>query len=145
MDSKNIIGIVVIVVVVVILGYFLFSRGKNNDGSYYQSPGSQIPLDSSANGNTNANGNSNVPSKATDVTIKNMAFGPAQVTVQKGATVKWTNQDSVVHTVTSDDNKFTSSGNLSNGGSYQFTFNTPGTYAYHCVLHPNMKGAVVVQ
>lgn len=80
----------------------------------------------------------------TDVNIKNFAFSPNNVTIKTGQTVRWTNQDSAPHTVTSDDGKF-DSGQLANGKSFTFAFTVPGTYTYHCGNHPNMKGTITVQ
>jgi plastocyanin len=81
---------------------------------------------------------------AAAVTIKGFAFDPASIEVAAGSTVTWTNQDSTAHTVTADDGSF-ESGNIANGASFSQTFNTPGTYAYHCSIHPNMKATVVVK
>ena len=80
------------------------------------------------------------------IVIQNFAFSPATLTVPSGTTVTWTNNDSPTHTITSDagDPVDFSSGSLAPGASYQFTFTTPGTYAYHCSIHPSMKGTVVV-
>jgi hypothetical protein len=37
------------------------------------------------------------------------------------------------------------SGNISPGGTYQFTFNTPGVYPYYCTIHPTaMQGEITV-
>jgi hypothetical protein len=44
------------------------------------------------------------------VTINNMAFNPARITISNGDTVEWTNQMAVDHTVTPDNNEFPSSG-----------------------------------
>jgi len=79
------------------------------------------------------------------VTIKNFAFQPSTLTIQKGTTVTWVNEDSVVHTVTSDDGKFPSSGDLNKADAYQYQFNTPGSYGYHCSPHPFMKGKINVE
>jgi len=79
------------------------------------------------------------------VTIKNFAFQPSTLTIQKGTTVTWVNEDSVVHTVTSDDGKFPSSGDLNKADAYQYQFNTPGSYDYHCSPHPFMKGKINVE
>ena len=86
------------------------------------------------------------PPAPTEVTvdIKNYNFNPSPITVKVGTKVTWINGDSVGHTVTSDTDGLLSSGTLSNGGKYSFTFTTPGTTNYHCVPHPNMKGTVVV-
>ncbi|HET6622735.1 MAG TPA: cupredoxin family copper-binding protein [Candidatus Saccharimonadales bacterium] len=80
------------------------------------------------------------------VTIEQYAFSPATITIKAGTTVTWTNRDSVNHTVTSDDGsaiKF-DSGDMAQGQTYQFTFDQPGTYNYHCTPHPFMRGTVVV-
>ena len=36
------------------------------------------------------------------------------------------------------------SGNLASGAAYSHTFAQAGTYQYYCVIHPNMKGTIVV-
>ena len=83
---------------------------------------------------------------AAAVTIQNFAFSPATITVKPGTTVTWTNQDSASHTIMSDGTPAAfSSGTLANGATYQFTFTSPGTYPYHCTIHPSMTGTVVVQ
>ena len=79
------------------------------------------------------------------VKIKNFAFQPSTLTIQKGTTVTWVNEDSVAHTVTSDDGKFPSSGDLNKADAYQYQFNTPGSYDYHCSPHPFMKGKINVE
>ena len=80
-----------------------------------------------------------------DVEIKGFAFSPASVTVPVGATVIWTNSDSATHTIISDSGSEISSGSVAKGQTYAHTFNTQGTYAYHCGIHPSMKGTVIVQ
>ena len=69
------------------------------------------------------------------------------LTIRTGTTVTWTNQDSAPHQIASDSGSplSFSSDSLSNGASYQVTFAEPGTYSYHCAIHPSMKGTVVVQ
>ena len=76
-------------------------------------------------------------------TIRGFSFQPDVLKVKVGAKVTWTNDDTVAHTVTADTNSF-ASGNLQPGGSFSFTFTRPGTYAYHCSIHPSMHGSVVV-
>jgi plastocyanin len=83
------------------------------------------------------------PAAADAVTIRNFAFGPQVVTVTLGTTVHWTNQDSEAHTVTSDAGAFNSPV-LQPGAGFSFTFTKPGTYSYHCSIHPFMTGKVVV-
>jgi plastocyanin len=84
-----------------------------------------------------------VRAQDTSVSIVDNAFGSTSITVEAGSTVTWTNNGSNNHTVTADDGSF-GSGTLGSGGSYSFTFNSPGTYAYHCEIHPSMTAQVVV-
>ena len=84
-----------------------------------------------------------VTGSETQVTIKSFAFDPDSVTVKAGDTVTWTNQDSAAHTVTADDNSWTSP-NIAKGATFSHTFTTAGTVAYHCSIHPTMKATVVV-
>ena len=80
----------------------------------------------------------------TAVEIRAMAFTPMRLAVSAGATVEWTNRDQLAHTVTADDASW-DSGPIEPGGTWRRTFDTPGTYAYHCSPHPYMIGAVVVK
>jgi plastocyanin len=82
--------------------------------------------------------------QTTTITIVNFAFAPASVTVPAGTTITWTNQDTAPHTVTSDTGLW-DSGTVNIGGSYSHTFSTPGTFPYHCAIHPFMKAEVIVQ
>ena len=77
------------------------------------------------------------------VTITNFAFDPASLTVAVGATVTWTNQDSAVHTITSDAGDW-DSGRLSQGQSFSHTFDQAGTFPYSCAIHASMKGTIIV-
>lgn len=77
------------------------------------------------------------------VAIKDFAFTPQTLAVPAGTTVIWTNGDSTAHTVTGDKGEF-DSGPLDPGKSYRETLATPGTYAYHCQIHPGMKATIVV-
>ncbi|HVA87485.1 MAG TPA: plastocyanin/azurin family copper-binding protein [Candidatus Saccharimonadales bacterium] len=78
------------------------------------------------------------------VQIKNLAFGPATITVAIGGSVTWTNADSIAHTVTFDDTSVKSSDNINSGQTYQVTFSKAGTFTYHCSIHPTMLGTVTV-
>jgi manganese oxidase len=84
------------------------------------------------------------------IAMQNTAFVPATLTVTAGTTVTWTNNDAIVHTVTSGtpsapDGMF-DSGNLNQGGTFHFTFSTKGTFQYFCRVHPTMmKATITVQ
>lgn len=77
------------------------------------------------------------------VEIKNFAFSPATITVPKGTTVTWVQNDGAPHTVTADDNSF-DSGSLAKGQTFSYTFNKAGTFDYFCIFHPNMKAKIIV-
>lgn len=78
------------------------------------------------------------------VTIAGFAFDPASISVAAGTTVTWTNTDSAAHTVRWDDGTAPSGSLTSGGAPYTRTFDTPGTFAYACGIHPAMTGTVVV-
>ena len=79
-----------------------------------------------------------------EVRIKDFAFQPKSLEVPVGATVTWTNADEDAHTVTSSSGAFSSPG-LDSGETFSQTFTAPGTYSYHCALHPHMTAQVVVK
>ena len=78
------------------------------------------------------------------VSISKFTFVPATITIAAGQSVTWTNADPVAHTTTSDD-KVWDSGSLLPNATFSTTFSQPGTYAYHCTIHPFIRGTVVVQ
>ena len=67
------------------------------------------------------------------------------VTISAGQIVKWVNRDTFEHTVTfnAPDAAYLS-GALSPKGELAIRFDQPGTYPYHCLPHPTMRGVVVV-
>jgi plastocyanin len=79
----------------------------------------------------------------TGVSIQFAAFDPPAVDVLAGDTVMWANDSVRRHDVTADDGGWTS-GNLIGGDMFAHAFATPGTVAYHCSIHPFMRGAVGV-
>ncbi len=98
-------------------------------------------------GKSSGYGNSNTstpPPVANAVSIVNMSFSPATLTVPVGTNVTWTNNDNMTHTVTSDASGF-DSGDITMGSKYSRVFSVAGTYTYHCTIHPAMKGTIVVK
>lgn len=78
-----------------------------------------------------------------NVEIKDFSFHPNLTTLIAGTTVTWTNNDSVLHTVTGIGGKFGSDA-LRQGQKFSYIFNGTGTYDYQCAIHPFMKGKIVV-
>jgi plastocyanin len=85
---------------------------------------------------------SNASSSA--VKIEDFKFQPSTLTVKSGAQVSVTNDDSTAHTATADDNSF-DTGTVDPGSSGTISVNKPGSYAYHCSIHPFMHGTLVVK
>jgi plastocyanin len=83
------------------------------------------------------------PGGGNEIAVENFAFSPANLSVQTGGTVTWTNMDDVSHTVTADNDAF-DSGAFGAGASFQLTAGPPGTYTYFCQIHPFMKGTLTV-
>jgi plastocyanin len=117
---------------------------------------------SNSGSNPTGPGGPGAPAPA-NVTIQNFSFTPANVSIKVGGTVKWMNKGPSVHTTTSDNGVWASAqlnpptgggggyggGGGMPGGSFQMTFNTAGTYGYHCAFHPpstypGFTGTVVV-
>ena len=77
------------------------------------------------------------------VSIENFSFAPADLEVTAGTEVTWTNQDPTEHTVTADGPGF-GSDTLSKGADFSVRLDEPGTYDYHCAIHPEMTARVTV-
>lgn len=91
----------------------------------------QPPADSGQNKSTGVN-----------VNIENFSFNPATLNIKTGTTVKWTNKDSVGHSIKSDK---INSKILQKDESFEFAFSETGAYDYICGPHPFMKGKIIVE
>jgi plastocyanin len=87
--------------------------------------------------------------KSGAVSMKNIQFSPKTLSVAKGTTVTWTNDDSVAHDVTKQSgpgpNFASGTGDLNKGDTYKQTLKTPGTIKYECTVHPGMTGTITVK
>jgi plastocyanin len=79
-----------------------------------------------------------------EVAVQFSAYGPSQLDVLPGKTVRWTNVSQRTHTVTSDTGRF-DSGHLGPGGRFEVTFTVPGSYSYHCAIHSSIVGEIDVR
>jgi len=77
------------------------------------------------------------------VQVEHLMFMPGRVKVGLGDRVTWTFPEITQHTTTSDQ-RFWSSGVRSGGATYARVFTSAGRFAYHCSIHPTMRGSVVV-
>lgn len=78
------------------------------------------------------------------VYVQFSAYGPSQLDVLPGQTVKWSNVSTRTHTVTADDGLF-DSGDVPGGANFSFTFSSIGTYRYHCTIHRGITGEIDVR
>ena len=77
-------------------------------------------------------------------TNNDQSFVPQFISMPIESTVSWTNDDSIQHTITSDEEGLFVSGPISPGDTFDNTFDTPGEFGYHCSIHPWMTGRVMV-
>ena len=84
-----------------------------------------------------------IPPGTVFVAARDTFFTPDSVTIEAGLPVRWTNEGRVVHTVVAEDSAW-ASGPLLHNWWVEVTFDSAGTYAYHCTEHPGMTGKVVV-
>lgn len=82
-------------------------------------------------------------SAAKTVSIVNFAFKPGTLKVKRGASVSFANTANTDHTATKGGSFDTK--RLAPGGAKTVKFNQRGTFAYHCKIHPFMKGKVIVE
>lgn len=81
---------------------------------------------------------------ATEAKIADFAFSPADIEVNVGDKITWTNDDSAAHTVTATSGADFDSGTLAQGADFTFEAKKAGTIAYFCAIHPSMKGTITV-
>ena len=126
-----------LVVVSAVLTFAIACAGGGSSSSTSPSPvGSPAP--------TPGGTSSSVTIPVGALSLGNRAYTPDDVNVAVGSTVTWTNTESVAHTSTSDVNAW-DSGIVAPAGQFSFTFQTAGTFQYHCAIHPGMVGTVVVR
>ncbi|RQS14464.1 cupredoxin family copper-binding protein [Burkholderia sp. Bp8998] len=77
------------------------------------------------------------------ITIEGMRFNPASLTVERGDTIVWVNQDLVAHTATAA-GAFDSHA-IAPGASWTYVANTPGRHAVVCTFHPEMTATLTVK
>lgn len=124
MNKTWTIAIIALVVLAVVAGYFLMNKKEV--------PAAPVVTPTPVTG-----------PQTHSIDISNMVFNPASITIKAGDTVTWTNNDAAKHIVAGDGG--IKSGTLSTGDTYSQTFKTAGTLAYHCEIHPAMKGTIVVE
>lgn len=84
------------------------------------------------------------PVAENQVTVADRMYSPTTLTISVGDTVTWVFADrGMAHNVVADDNSFRSQ--LMETGQFTHTFDTAGTFTYHCTPHPDMTASIVVE
>ena len=125
----------------VVLGLVAAGCGGDDEDQELGGAGTtEQPADTGAGGGAAAG-------RTVQVGMQDIKYVPNAVRVKTGDTVRWTNSDSVTHTVTKKGGpgeKF-DSGNMAVGAKYAQKFDTPGKVDYFCKIHPNQRGTVTVE
>lgn len=139
MKNKTVTTIVVIVLALIGIGVIASKNNSKKDNTSHDKMVQDEGSKPSKKSSTEVQETSKITYKGFDVVEKH-------IKVKKGTTVTWTNEDSAKHDVTPDKetDEFKASDLFGIGETRSVTFNTVGTYAYHCSPHPYMKGTVEV-
>jgi len=109
-------------------------------------------LSGGSNWATGSDGTLSVSWDQTDVASESLAvsisgqaggYSPSDPVAQLGTTVTWTNDDTMIHTVTDKEAQFDSF-DIAAGESFSVTFTEVGTFNYYCKYHPMMEGSITV-
>lgn len=97
-----------------------------------------------------------------EVVVQDFAYDPSPVSVSAGTTIMWTNDDAILHTVTSgrardqgvpgvSEQRDAQPDGIFDGplpeedATFSFTFEETGTFSYYCAVHAGMRGEVIVE
>lgn len=115
-----------LIIVSLIVFFFSCEKKVNIDPNTPPGPGT---VDSSV-----------TPFPVKQVDILFTGFTPPILSINKGASVSWTNKDSAEHTASGPSGSF-DSGHLARGANFLYTFRDTGTYYYFCRYHK--EGGVI--
>ncbi len=127
---------------VLVLAILLAAAGCSSSNS---TPSPSPTTTTGTGGTTSGSGSSTTVSiVAGSAVLTTTAYAPNPVTIKVGDSITWVNNDSIAHTSTSNTSVW-NTGTIVAGGSAKTTFNTAGSFPYHCAIHPGMVGTVTVQ
>jgi plastocyanin len=102
-----------------------------------------VPATTPAPATTTVPATTPAPNSEITVDISSHGFDPAQLNVAPGTTVRFRNNDTESHTATADNGLFDTKV-LEPGYSFEVLLEGSGAVTYHCELHPDMQGSIVV-
>jgi plastocyanin len=83
-----------------------------------------------------------IAGEVVQVTINDLAFSPAEITVKAGDTVEWVNNDFIDHTATATSGEWDVM--IVAGQSARQEMTKTGTIKYFCRVHPDMTGTITI-
>ena len=131
----------VLLLSLLVLGLAVAGCGDDEDDEGGGAPTSEQPAQTTPDTGADTSG------ETVRVGMEDIQYVPKEVKVKAGGTVRWTNSDSVPHTVTKQAGpgaKF-DSGTLEVGATFERKFARPGKVDYVCKIHPNQMGTVTVE
>lgn len=146
--KKGVLAAIIAVIATALIAFFVVGNNdeKSTDSSNTDTNNSTNtqPSGSDAGSDSGAADENVTGVETNDVSMTDNEFGPGTITVKKGATVTWTNNGDLPHTVTSESAAGPKSETIQPDETYSFTFNEVGTFDYICEFHPGMTGKVIV-
>jgi len=139
--------VIVVVIIAAVLGGGAFAAIHHSKGSDAAIPSSNTSPSTSASSNSS---NNSAPVAAT-ITFTDSGFSPAEVTIQSGQAVRFTNSSSQIIDVDSDphpahtDDSELNIGTVEAGSSKTAVLTTKGTWGYHDHLNPGFTGKIHVE
>jgi plastocyanin len=131
-----------IIIFLIILGVFFAAGCVDNGDSDEPLPSTPVEeVDNGVAAGAEETG-TGTGSDIVNVEIRNYKFTPQNITIKVGQTVKWTNNDTVLHDVVGSGIE---SDYLQKGERYTYSFEEEGTFPYKCTAHPWMEGEVIVE
>lgn len=137
---------VIIVAVLIVLGVVGIAAASQFTGQQSDSMSDMaMPDDQSMERSDMEMGTQDLTSQSEiDMDIVDFDFAMPDITIKKGTTITWTNQDEARHNVVATSGNGPKSELLAMGESYSYTFETVGKVTYICEPHPYMKGTINV-
>jgi len=124
-------------------GYGRAGYGGTDSQNPYLATSPQNPYQASGSPQASAPEENTTPT--VNINVYDGSYQPKSITISAGTTVRWKNVGSHMHTVTSDTGLWDSR-ELDPGRTVSVVFAKPGTYTYHCTLHPQkMRGTIIVE
>lgn len=131
-----------IIIIIIILGLVIaaFTLGSREDNGGMDKEKSVTPTTTMTKEEEKTFSPS--PRSTMQIKINSSGFDPDKVKIKVNDSVRWSNESSQVHTVTSNDFR---SGEILSGQSFTKIFTSPGKFLYHCSVHSEEEGEITVQ